>query len=223
MNNEHEKYEWEDEDIKPRFELETVEQLQAVSDPIRYRMILLLRESAMTGAQLARALDLSRSRAHYYLKSLVDSNLVVFRGEKIANGMIGKYYRAIANYFSYDNLASRTIDQNAEGTEAIQIYKAISDFAITMMETSRDLLRSDALAQRGYHFSIEANLTEDQYEEVMTEIRKIVQHLVEMKSKNHKQKREDASLPFRTTIFFTPVPGNPMQFDPLEEKQTVQQ
>jgi hypothetical protein len=133
--------------------------------------------------------------------------------------MIGKYYRAIANYFSYDDLASRTIEKQPEDPEAIKIYKAISDFAVTMMETSRDLLQTDALAKRGYHFSIEALLTEGQYEEIMVEIKEIVAHLVNMKSENHRLKREDATMPFRTTIFFTPVPRNPMKLEQLEEKK----
>ena len=82
MKNENpDQAQWENEEIAPRFELKTIEQLQAVAEPIRYRMVLLLREQPMTGAQLARALGLSRARAHYYLKSLVDSGLVAFRGE----------------------------------------------------------------------------------------------------------------------------------------------
>jgi len=198
------------EEIDSHFELEKVEQLQAISDPIRYRMILLLRNKAMTGAQLARALNLSRSRAHYYLKTLVDSDLVRYRGEKIDNGMIGKYYRARASYFSYDNLASQSREVPPSDPLAVQIFKAISDFAVTVLETSRNNIHVSEEMARGYHFNFETNLTEAQYDAILGEIRSIVDHLIAIKRQNQLSK-DKANLHFRTTIFFTPTPRNPIQ------------
>jgi len=201
-----------DEDIEALYELETVEQLQAISDPIRYRIILLLRDKSMTGAQLARALELSRPRAHYYLKTLIDVGLVSFQGERVDNGMIGKYYRAIANYFSYDHLANQSrVDPTSP--ESLQIFKSITDFAMTVLETSRDDIHVSEDMARGYHFTFESNLTEEQYESILSEIRTMVDHLISYKKENHAQKNKDANLHFRTTIFFTPSLRNPIQND----------
>jgi DNA-binding transcriptional ArsR family regulator len=220
MINEIEHFDWEEQEIASHFELETVEQLQAISDPIRYRMVLLLREKAMTGAQLARALGLSRSRAHYYLKTLVDSGLVTLRGEKIDNGLIGKYYRSIANYFSYDRLASQSREKPADDPASILIYKAISNFALTVLETSRDnILQSEELA-RGYHFNFESDLTEEQYNIIINEIKTLADHLIKIKHENQQKRDPNASLLFRTTVFFTPIPRNPILFEPPTKVNT---
>jgi DNA-binding transcriptional ArsR family regulator len=208
---------WQDEEISPRFELESVEQLQAISEPIRYRMILLLRDKAMTGAQLARSLHLSRPRAHYYLKSLADVGLVKLRGEQVSNGMIGKYYRAIANYFSYDCLAAQWRERQPGDPEALKIFKAISDFALTVLETSRDnILQSEELA-RGYHSNFETALTVEQYESILTDLRNIYDRLMEIRRQNRANKSLSPTTTFRTTIFFTPMPRPAAPQDAVEE------
>ena len=76
--------------------IENLEQLKAVSDPIRWRMLSMLTTKSMTGAQLARELDIPRARAHYHLKILKNAGLLVFEKEQYNRGMIEKYYRAIA-------------------------------------------------------------------------------------------------------------------------------
>ena len=206
MNEIGHQNDWEEDEIAAHFEMETVEQLQAISDPIRYRMVQLLREKSMTGAQLARALNLSRPRAHYYLKTLVDSSLVTLVGEKIENGMVGKYYRSIANYFSYDNLAMESREKSADDPEMLLIYKAISDFALTLLETSRDnILQSEELV-KGYHFNFETTLTEEQHTLINNEIRALAEHLIQIKHENRQKRDPEANLHFRTTVFFTPVP-----------------
>jgi DNA-binding transcriptional ArsR family regulator len=208
---------WQEEEIIPRFELETVEQLQAIAEPIRYRMILLLRDRAMTGAQLARSLDLSRPRAHYYLKSLADVGLVKLKGEQISNGMIGKYYRAIANYFSYDCLAAQWREKQPGDPAALKIFKAISDFALTVLETSRDnIMQSEELA-RGYHSNFETALTDEQYESIMTDLRNIYERLMEIRRQNRAEKDLLPTTTFRTTIFFTPMPRAPAPLEVVEE------
>jgi DNA-binding transcriptional ArsR family regulator len=208
---------WQEEEINPRYELETVEQLQAISEPIRYRMILMLRERAMTGAQLARSLDLSRPRAHYYLKSLAEVGLVKLKGAKISNGMIGKYYRAIANYFSYDSLAAQWREKQPGDPEALKIFKAISDFALTVLETSRDnIMQSEELA-RGYHSNFETALTEEQYESIMTDLRNIYERLMEIRRQNHTDENLPPTTTFRTTIFFTPMPRPAAPQEIIEE------
>jgi hypothetical protein len=164
----------------------------------------------MTGAQLSRALNLSRARAHYYLKTLVDSGLVRFRGERIDNGLVGKYYRAIANYFSYDQLAGELAKMNPSDPKAIQIIKSINDFSITLLEMNRsDMKISEELAQ-AYYFNLDTSLTEEQHNDILCEIRALVNHLVAIKRENSAHPNPDARLNFRTTLFYSPIPKNPL-------------
>jgi DNA-binding transcriptional ArsR family regulator len=63
--------------IQDIYYLERIEQLEAIADPIRYRMCLMMTEPR-TGAQLARALGITRARAHYHLNKLKEVGLVTF-------------------------------------------------------------------------------------------------------------------------------------------------
>jgi DNA-binding transcriptional ArsR family regulator len=211
--------------IMASYELENIEQLQAMSEPIRYRMIQMLREKAMTGAQLARALDISRPRAHYFLKTLVSTGLVVFKEERISNGMIGKYYRALANYFSYDDLAALSREKPPGDPSAVKTFKAISNFALTVLEASRDnILRRESLASlaRGYHSIFDVNLSEEQYETILQELRAVAEHLMEIKRQNSKVRESNIHPIFRTTILFTPIPGNISEENEEEQNLLVE-
>ncbi|MCJ7624135.1 MAG: helix-turn-helix domain-containing protein [Anaerolineaceae bacterium] len=185
----------------------------------------MLRKKAMTGAQLARAMNISRPRAHYYLKTLLSVGLVVFKEERISNGMIGKYYRALANYFSYDDLAAQSREKTASDPSAIEIFKAISNFALTVMETSRDnILKSNSLANlaRGFHFNFDADLSEAQSETILKELRAVAEHLMEIKRQNSALRKPEPLSNFRTTIFFTPIPANFQEEDMEEQDSSVE-
>ena len=72
--------------IQDTYYLENIEQLEAISDPIRFRMYSQMMEPK-TGAQLARALDISRARAHYHLGILKECGLAVFHGKGMSHGI----------------------------------------------------------------------------------------------------------------------------------------
>ncbi|MEM5776492.1 MAG: helix-turn-helix domain-containing protein, partial [Anaerolineaceae bacterium] len=96
------------------YRLETVDQLKAISKPIRWRMLVLLIENPMTGSQLARALDIPRNTAHYHLHILEEAGLVTFEEERLNSGLVEHYYRAIAHIFLSDHFFTKEIVENAE-------------------------------------------------------------------------------------------------------------
>ena len=61
---------------------------EKTSDDARWRMLGLLRLRAMTGSQLARALDIPRTRSHYHLSILKDVGLVALEHQQINSGMV---------------------------------------------------------------------------------------------------------------------------------------
>ena len=87
--------------MKEYFIIDTIEQLRAFSLPIRYQMLNLLALKSMTGAQLARALKMPRQRLHYHLKLLRKEGLIVRVDGHVDQGVVEKYYRSVAENFSF--------------------------------------------------------------------------------------------------------------------------
>ena len=117
--------------------LERIEQLQVMADPLRYRIIKLL-DRPRTGAQIARALDLPRSRAHYHLKQLETAGLVTVDHLDASSGIVEKYYVCVARFFSF----TRLLPAAAEGDPVVTAasYKAVADFLNATLEVSRDMV-----------------------------------------------------------------------------------
>lgn len=79
--------------------LETLDQLKAVSDSLRMEIITLLVKDAYTGKQLSTLLSLSASKVHYHLKELENHGFVEVVRTEEKNGIIQKFYRAVAYDF----------------------------------------------------------------------------------------------------------------------------
>lgn len=86
--------------MRRRLVIDTPEQLRAVSDPLRIRLIMMLLTEEATGKQLADRLCMSASKVHYHLRELEQQGLVeVVRNEE-KNGILQKFYRAAALDYS---------------------------------------------------------------------------------------------------------------------------
>ncbi len=88
--------------MKPMLTLQTHEQLKAMSDPLRSKMMMLLIERPFTGQQLAAELNLSRAKVHYHLKELAKNNLITIVRTEEKNGIVQKFYQSVASGFVPD-------------------------------------------------------------------------------------------------------------------------
>lgn len=79
--------------------IESYDQLKALSDPLRIKILIYLIEKARTGQQIAQLLDISRPKVHYHLKELEKHGLIQLVRKEEKNGILQKYYKAIAKWF----------------------------------------------------------------------------------------------------------------------------
>lgn len=82
--------------LAPVYIIEEFEQLKAVSDPFRTKMLSHLIEKAYTGQQLAQVLELARSKIHYHLAELEKNGFIQVVKTEVKNGIVQKFYRAVA-------------------------------------------------------------------------------------------------------------------------------
>ena len=93
--------------------IETLDQLKVVSDALRMEIITLLVKEAYTGKQLATLLSLSASKVHYHLKELESQGFVhVVRTEE-KNGIVQKFYRAVAYDFKVSEELLPSLSENS--------------------------------------------------------------------------------------------------------------
>lgn len=86
--------------LLPQFVIEEYEQLKAISDPFRAKILSHLIEKPYTGQQLAQLLELSRSKIHYHLNELEKNGLIRIVRTEVKNGIVQKFYRSVARSFA---------------------------------------------------------------------------------------------------------------------------
>jgi DNA-binding transcriptional ArsR family regulator len=82
------------DDIPPIYNIESVEQLRAISDRLRGRIIDLLAHQPMTVAQLSNQLHLAHAKVHYHVRELEHVKVVRLVEKREKGGILEKYYRA---------------------------------------------------------------------------------------------------------------------------------
>jgi DNA-binding transcriptional ArsR family regulator len=79
-----------------RYEIETLEQLRAIADVRRLRIVDLLREQPLTVTQLGERMGLAPAKVHYHVRELEKVGLLRLVETREKGGILEKYYQAIA-------------------------------------------------------------------------------------------------------------------------------
>ncbi|MCL4318702.1 MAG: winged helix-turn-helix domain-containing protein [Firmicutes bacterium] len=82
--------------LKRYFVVQDYDTLRVLSDPIRMQILGILIGHEKTGKQIADQMKISGSRSHYHLKELEQKNVVKIVRTEEKNGILQKFYRAVA-------------------------------------------------------------------------------------------------------------------------------
>jgi DNA-binding transcriptional ArsR family regulator len=84
------------DEIPSVYQIESLEQVRALTDELRVRIFSLLAQEPMTVTQVGKTLEIAPAKIHYHVRELERVKLVrqVFTREK--SGILEKYYRAVA-------------------------------------------------------------------------------------------------------------------------------
>jgi len=97
------------EEIPELYNLETVEQLRAIADPLRVRIVDALSQRALTATGLGEALGLPANKAHYHVRELEKVGLARLVETREKGGILEKYYRAVARTLDVPGALLRTV------------------------------------------------------------------------------------------------------------------
>ena len=79
--------------------LNSLEEMNIVSDPIRLKILMTLGTSPKTAQDLSDALGVSRSKIHYHLKILQQNGIIEVVDTELINGITQKYFLPVAKAF----------------------------------------------------------------------------------------------------------------------------
>jgi DNA-binding transcriptional ArsR family regulator len=109
---------------KKTYVIETLEQMRALADTLRIRIIEALMPEALTITQLGARLDEAPAKILYHIRELEKVGLVALVEKREKGGNLEKYYRAIAENISISStfIRSAPLDATLEPIQKWLIY-----------------------------------------------------------------------------------------------------
>jgi DNA-binding transcriptional ArsR family regulator len=99
--------------VLERYEIENIEQLRAVADLLRLRIIDLLQKQPMTVTQLGEMMGEAPAKMHYHVRELEKVGLLKLVETREKGGILEKYYQPIARDLSVNKaLLSAPADES---------------------------------------------------------------------------------------------------------------
>lgn len=96
--------------------------LRIVSDPLRLRMLEVMRERPQTATELATALRVSRTKLYYHLNLLAEHGLITVADTRLVSGIVEKQYRVTAYRMTVDKAL---IGPTPVGNDALDTYVSV--------------------------------------------------------------------------------------------------
>ena len=161
------------EDIPEIYQLESIEQMRALAEELRIRIIEALGQQAMTSKQLALLLNEAPAKVHYHLHELEKVGLVHLVDIREKGNMLEKYYRAIAKNIS----ASETLFQRVPPDETLA---AMREFLQHITQRLLQVLSLAASQPPNVHISAHLNgeqlwMTDEEYQQLIKHIGTLVE------------------------------------------------
>jgi len=143
------------------------EVLRLIADPLRLRMLELLRQQPRTVTELATLLDTPRTKLYYHIKLLETHDLVTVVESRLVSGIVEKRYRATAYRLTVDKSLLGTGANDGSPLEvylsfildevAGEIRRAVDTGLIDLDATHEDAIapRRLVVGRKWYRFSNE--------------------------------------------------------------------
>src|SRR5215469_7169992 len=88
------------QDLPDSYAIENIEQVRAMADELRIRIVDQLLLRPMTVTQVGEALGTAPNKIHYHVRELERLGLVVLAETREKGGILEKYYRPVAKSFN---------------------------------------------------------------------------------------------------------------------------
>ena len=115
--------------------LRTKEEIKAISDPYRLRIMRIISnsEQGLTASQVAERMQEVPSKVYYHIKKLEKVGLLEVCNTEVINGIIAKYYRRTAERFTIEEEHDDE-DNPLMTNEAYKTIKSVYDESLSIIK-----------------------------------------------------------------------------------------
>lgn len=159
--------------------IETYDQLKAISDPLRTKMLIYLVEQPHTGHMLAKELNLSRAKILYHLRELEKHRIIKLVKKEERGGNILKYYQAVARGFiPADHLLSYVESKEATRQSFLEVIDRAKTRVLTAPDESFELNSSNVEEWLNMSIQKEFSLSKEKFLEFTRQYRNLLDSLL---------------------------------------------
>jgi DNA-binding transcriptional ArsR family regulator len=109
--------------MQARMRLTRLDQIRALADPLRFRLVEALVARELSVAGLAQALDTPVTRLYHHVTLLLEAGLIEEAGRVRRRGVEERIYRAVAREFRMDG---SLLDMETEGGQSVESLVKLS-------------------------------------------------------------------------------------------------
>lgn len=111
--------------MKKTLYLKDLKQLRALADPLRVRILTLLRERAMTTKQVAEALRENATKLYRHVYALEEVGLITLVQTRKKRGTVEKYFRAMARDIQVDQRLFQDVPPKVASETAFKLVNSL--------------------------------------------------------------------------------------------------
>lgn len=119
------------------FVLQTLEQVKALTDPLRQRILGEFLRQPMTTKQVAQQLGEQSNRLYHHVAILEQAGLVQIVETRQNRGTIEKYYRAVASKFHVDRNLFEFAPESAMADSGVQLIVTALEVTLFQLQDTR--------------------------------------------------------------------------------------
>ncbi|QDP40875.1 ArsR/SmtB family transcription factor [Radiobacillus deserti] len=168
--------------------IDSYEQLKAISDPLRTKMLMYLIEQPHTGHMLAEALNLSRAKILYHLRELEKHGIIRLVKKVEKKGNILKYYQAVAKGFiPADHLLNFTETSDSTRQSYLEVLDRAKTRVITAPDKSFEIQTSNVEKWNSLSMQTEFTVSKEKFLEFTKKYRELINTLKTDDSESEKR------------------------------------
>lgn len=168
--------------------IETYEQLKAISDPLRTKMLMYLVEQPYTVHMLANELNLSRAKILYHIRELDKYGIIKLVRTEERGGNLLKYYQAIARGFiPADHLLNYLESKEATRQSFLEVLSRAKTRVLTAPDETFKLHSSNVEEWNNLSLQNEFTVSQEKFLEFTKKYRALLEDLISDNTEEEKQ------------------------------------